>query len=250
MSRQIITHELSKVISEDLIIELLREYDTAKRAHFLQDWEKSILHAGKFSELSLAVVKNIVDKTNVNLDAIHFDKLFGEFMNRKKVTAEDDILLLSIPRAAASIYCIRNKKRVAHVKSIDPNLVDSAYCVSTCDWILSQLVMLYMDCNPEDLSSLIFSFTEKQVPFVEQFEDGSLVVLKDNLGFKEHLLIALYKLGRRVTRKELASTLMTYPQLVNTTSNGLEQLKLIHLNSDGIKITQKGLRYVEEKILT
>jgi len=250
MSRQTITHELSKVINEDLIIELLKEYDAAKRAHFLEDWEKSILHASKFSELSLAVVKSIVDKVKVNLDDIHFDRLFNEFINRKKVTAEEDILMLSIPRAAASVYCIRNKKRVAHVKSIDPNLIDSAYCVSTCDWILSQLVMLYMDYNPKDLSSFIFSLMEKQVPFVEQFEDGSLVVLKENLSFKEHLMIALYKLGRRVTRKELASILMTYPQLVNTTSNNLEQIKLIHINSNGLKITQKGLKYVEEKLLT
>src|SRR4030042_6741579 len=131
MSKKKICNELSKVIDGELVQELLKEYDLAKRSHFLEDWEKTILHAGKFSEMSLAVVKNIVDSEVVDLNQIYFDKLFNDLTNRKKDTAEDDILMLAIPRAAMSIYSIRNKKRVAHIKSIDPDHLDSAYCLST-----------------------------------------------------------------------------------------------------------------------
>lgn len=205
MSEETIINQLSKTVNKDVLRELLKEYDLAKRAHYVEDWEKSILHASKFSEICLAVVKNIIDKETIDINSIHFDRLFSDLNGRKKTTAHDDILMLAIPKTATSVYCIRNKKRVAHVKSINPDLLDSTYCISACDWILAQFLMLFVTDNPNEANSLIHSLIEKQVPFVEQFEDGSLFVLKENLSFKEQLLIALYKLGRRVMKKELAS---------------------------------------------
>lgn len=250
MSTKKILNDLSKAIDERLLSELLKEYDFAKRFHFLEDWEKSILHASKFSELALTVVKNIVDNGIIDINKIHFDPLYNELTNRTKATGEDEILLLAIPRVTRSIYDIRNKKRVAHVKSIDPDLLDSQYCVSACDWILSEFVMLYVTSDPKEANSIICSLIEKQVPFIEQFEDGSLVVLKDGLSFKEKLLIALYKLGRRVPKKELTEILQTYNQLVNSTLNNLQKECFAHINESGAVLTRKGIKFVEDTLLT
>lgn len=250
MSIKGVYKNFSKVIDVKLSNELLKEYDLTKRFHFLEDWEKSILHAGKFSEVTMAVVKNIVDKEIVDINNIHFDQLCNDFINRTQITGEDEILMLAIPRAARSICDIRNKKRVAHVKAIDPNILDSQYCVSACDWILSQFVMLYLESDPEEVSSLIHSLIEKQVPFVEQFEDGTLAILKACLSFKEQFLVALYKLGRRITRKELTRVLKTYDQLVNSTIKNLEDNKLVHINDAGVLLTKKGIKFVEDNLLT
>jgi len=163
----------------------------------------------------MAAIKNIVDKIKIDLNSIHFDSLFNEITARKKVNAVEEILMLAIPRVALSVYCIRNKKRVAHVKSINPDMIDSQYCLSACDWILSQIIMLYVTSNPEETSVLIHSLIEKQIPFIEQFEDGSLMVLDEKLTFKQQLMIVLYKLGRRTPRKEVVRVLSTYPQLLN-----------------------------------
>lgn len=250
MSTQRISASLSKKIDEKLLSELLKEYDSTKRYHFLEDWEKSILHASKFSELSLAVVKNIIDKEVIDINNIHFDHLYNELTNKTKVTGEDEILLLAIPRVTRSIYDIRNKKRVAHVKAIDPDLLDSQYCVSACDWILSGFVMLYVTSDPKEANTIIYSLIEKQVPFIEQFEDGSLIVLKDGLNFKERFLITLYKLGRRVPKKELTQILQTYDQLVNSTLTNLKEDNLVHTNHNGIVLTKKGIKSVEDNLLT
>ena len=67
MSVQRISNEFAKIIDRKLIAELMKEYSMTKRFHYLEDWEKSILHAGKFSEITLAVIKNIVDKQRVIL---------------------------------------------------------------------------------------------------------------------------------------------------------------------------------------
>lgn len=249
MSNKMILDKLSKVVADKLLNELLQEYDMAKKFHFLEDWEKSILHASKFSELTLAVIKNIVDNETIDINNIHFDQLYNDFINRTKVTGEDEILLLAIPRVVRTVYDIRNKKRVAHVKAIDPDLLDSQYCVSACDWTLAQFVMLYLESDPQEVSSIIYSLIEKQVPFVEQFEDGSMVILKENLTFKEQFMVGLYKLGLRVSKKELSRILKTYNQLINSTAKNLEDEKLVHMNENGIILTKKGIRFVEDNLL-
>lgn len=249
MSIKMSVGKLSSVIDKKLLEELLKEYDIAKRFHFLEDWEKSVLHSGKFSELIMAVVKNIVDGDAIDINDIHFDQLYNNIMNRTKTTAKEDILMLAIPRVARSIYDIRNKKRVAHVKAIDPNLLDSQYCVSGCDWILAQLVMLFSQASVKETGAILHSLVEKQIPFVEQFDDGTMIVLKKDLSFKEQFLVCLYKLDVRTNKKELCRILKTYAQLVNYTAKKLETEKLVHINDKGIMLTKSGVRFVEDKLL-
>jgi len=250
MSMKNISEEISKVIDKDLSNELLKEYDLARRFHFLEDWEKSILHASKFSELTLAVIENMVDEKHIDINNIHFEKLFNELIKKTKVTGKDEILMLAIPRVAKSIYTIRNKRRVAHIKAVDPNFLDSQYCISACDWILSQFVMLFLESSPTEVDSIVHSLIEKQVPFVEQFEDNSLVILKEGLNFREQFLVALYRLGKRISKKEITRILKTYSQLVNSTSKNLEKDKLVHVNDNGVVLTKKGLKFVEKKLLS
>ena len=45
-------------IDEKIIKELMKEYREAKRQHFLEKYSGAILHASKFSELVLALIKN------------------------------------------------------------------------------------------------------------------------------------------------------------------------------------------------
>jgi len=54
MSIQKISNEFAKILDKAVISELMKEYEITKRFHYLKDWEKSILHAGKFSEITLA----------------------------------------------------------------------------------------------------------------------------------------------------------------------------------------------------
>lgn len=249
LSVQQISDGLSKSIDKTLIIELLKEYRLAKRSHYLQDWEKSILHASKFSEITLAILKNVIDKDVIDINNIHFSLLCKSILGRKKESGEEEILMLAIPTTARSIYNIRNKKRVAHVKAINPDLIDSQYCISACDWILAELVMLYLKSGPKEVNTIIHSLIDKKVPFVEQFEDGSLIVLEEGLTFKEEFMVALYQLNARMSKKELTRILKTYSQKIHVTAKNLEDEKLVHINDDGVMLTSKGIKFAENQIL-
>jgi len=92
-----------------------------------------------------------------------------------------------------SVYTIRSKKDVVHVKTIDPNFIDSSYCVSACDWMFSELVLLFFKADPnEEASELINSMLKKKVPTIEEFEDGSVMVLRRDLSVSQEIMLTFY----------------------------------------------------------
>ncbi len=188
----------------------------------------------------------------MDIDNIYFNKLLDEIVKYPKPSAEDVILTLAIPRVAESIYTIRSKKVVAHVKTIDPSFIDSSYCGSACDWMLSELAMLFYTSNPKEASELINSLLEKRIPLIEEFENGGIVILKKDLLVKDEFLIYLYyTYPNRITNGDLINAVRYHnPTYAEKILIKLEGEKLIHRNINGNKPTKLGLKYVEDKILT
>jgi hypothetical protein len=169
-------------------------------------------------------------------------------MNYPKSTPEQAILTLAIPRVAVSIQTLRNKKNIAHIKTIDPCFLDSFYCVSSCDWILSELAMLLYTSDPNDAKELIDSFVKKKVPLVEEFEEQSIVILKKDMPLFDEILVTMYhfypqRLSNAFLNKQVKST-----NLYGTLQR-LEDEKLIHRNLEGNKLTQLGIEHVENKLI-
>lgn len=242
---ELIAQDLDKTIIDKLI----DEYRIVKREYFLGDHEKVILHSGKVSELILALIKNKETGKVVDANDIHFNELFEEIRNYPKSSAAEVILTLAIPRVAESIYTIRSKKDVAHVKTIDPNFIDASYCVSGCDWMLSELVLLFFKADPNEANELINSILKKKIPTVEEFEDGSIVILRRDLPFSHEILLTLYHYyPKRLSNRDLIILLKSkriYEQLYR-----LENERLVHRTNDGSKLTILGIKHVEDKILT
>ena len=128
-------------IDRTIIEKLIEEYRIVKKEHLLGDNEKVILHSAKVADLILALIKNKMTGVTVDINNIHFNKLLGEIVKYSKPNAEDVILALAIPRVAESVYTIRSKKNVAHVKTVNPNFIDASYCVTACDWMLSEIAL-------------------------------------------------------------------------------------------------------------
>ena len=239
---------VTKGIDKTIVDKLIEEYGTLKQEHLIGDNEKVVLHAAKFCDIVIALVKNRETGNIVDINNIHFDNLYNEIVNYPKTTPEQTILTLVIPRVAVSIQTIRNKKNVAHIKTIDPCFLDSYYCVSSCDWILSELAMLLYTSNPKEAKELIDSFVKKKVPLVEEFEEQSIVILKKDMTLFDKILLTLYhfypqRLSSTFLNKQLKST-NVYGTLQN-----LDSEKLAHRNDEGSKLTQLGIEYVENKIV-
>jgi len=247
-AEELITQGIDKTIVEKLI----EEYRIVKREHFLADDEKVVLHSAKVSDLILALIKNKVSGKVEDVNNLQFNKLLEEVLKCPKPSAVDVILTLAIPRVAESVYTIRSKKDVAHVKTIDPSFIDSSYCVSACDWMLSELVLLFFKADVNEARELINSILTKKVPTIEEFEDGSIVILKKDLSLNDEFLLALYHVyPKRITNEDLIKILhYSNRRYAEKVLMELEGKKLIHRNNEGNKLTKNAIEYVEDEILT
>lgn len=243
---------ISKGIDKIIVDKLIEEYKIVKKEHLFGDDEKVILHSAKVSDLILALIRNKVSGKVVDINKIHFNKLLEEVKKYPKPSAEEVILTLAIPRVAESIYTIRSKKDVAHVKTIDPSSIDSSYCVSACDWMISELAMLFYTSDPKEANELINSILEKKIPTIEEFENGSIVILKKGLALKEEFLLALYHgYPERMANEDLMKTIhYGNPLYAKKVLIGLEDERLVHRNNEGNKLTKSGIKYVEETLLS
>ncbi len=233
-----------------LINELIKEYNQIKNSFILSDFEKTIISGGIFVEIVLRSILIYYNVQNIDFRKSKFDKMFNTLINLQKLSAKDEILTLVVPIVAKSIYTLRSKKKVAHFKEIDPNFIDAKYVIEASDWIFSQLLLFMEKINEHKMKEVLDKFVERKLPVVEKFEDGSILILKENLPFSDELLLLLYiNYPKRVKKDEIIfSVKPKYPQLLSTTLRRLERKKFIHINKNGIKLTKLGIIRVEKII--
>ena len=248
MQANTIVNQLLSSIDPSLVNELLDEYKAVKMKQLSGDWGDCLVHCGKFAELTMAIVKMNYDK-KVDKNKIQFDELYRDFIKRSKPSPEDEILLLAIPNAAKAMYTIRNKKKAAHFKEINPDFIDGAISSEICDWILSQFILIKCRSSPSETAKFVNSLIERTIPLIEEFEDGSLVILKIDVRFIDKLLLSLYRLNKRVANNEIKRVIkVKYPEQLRRALSDLEDNVLIHRNNSGVRITQLGTRKAEEII--
>lgn len=237
-------------IEGEIINRVIEEYREVKKAYFFGNYEEVIKHAGKFSEVILALIESKVSGKSVNLDKVNFDELYKKLVNHPKSSATDEILTLAMPRVAQSVYTLRSKKDVVHVKTVDPNFIDSVYCVTACDWMLSEIALLFLKADEREICELINSVLKKKIPLIEEFEDGTIVILKKDLLRSDEILLTLYyHYPRRLPNSDLEKILKLPSKSIYVYLKRLEDERLIHRTEDGSKLTQLGIKYVEENLL-
>ena len=236
--------ELAKHIDKTILDEILEHYRVLKIAYQLQDWEKSLIRGGKFSE---SVMK-----------AIHFLRT-GEVVRRISVESEindtlkdtklPDSVRLLIPRAIRVLYGHRSQRGGAHTYPFDPNAMDCSLVSPIADWILSELVRLYYTTDPERAMAIVKALTKKTTPFVE-YIDGDYVVLRQNAPAREQIGFILYaRYHNRTTPTQLKRWIADHsPQSITISLQRMEKAKLVHRNSEGVILTTLGIREVEHEI--
>jgi DNA-binding PadR family transcriptional regulator len=237
-------------IDEGIAKRLIEEYRDVKKAHFFNKYEEVIKYAGKFSETILALIENKVSGKSINLDKVEFDELYKKIVKYPKSSAKEEVLTLAIPRVARSVYTLRSKKDVVHVKTVDPDFIDSVYCLTACDWMLSEIALLFLKVDEREVYELINSVLKKKIPLVEEFEDGTIVILKKDLSRSDEILLTLYyHYPRRLPNSDLDKILKLPSKSIYVYLQRLEDERLIHRTEEGSKLTQLGIKYVEENLL-
>lgn len=246
---EILKQQLSQSIDETLIEELLREYQDIINCFYIGDSVKILSASGRFVEIVLAIISYIHDKKIVNLNNISVESLYKKIIDLPKNNGEEELIYLEIPRVARAIYTIRSKKRGAHRKDLDPIIQDRIFIKAGADWIMSSFIFLYHTKSDKEISILIDSLLEKKVPFIEEFDDKGIVVLKKGIDFKWTILLILYHFSRFVDKRELKKlSKPKYPQILDTSIRALEDDKYIFVDKSEIKITKLGIQKIEKDI--
>jgi len=249
MTKPKIITQLETVFGNNMLTKLLDEYREIKKEFLKESWSSCISHCALFAELTVAALKILYDTNPIDLNQIHFDNLYKDLTSRQKPNPEDEILLLAVPNAAKTVYTIRSKKKIAHIKFIDPDFLDATLVSSICDWILSQFVLLKCQSSPQETSKFIHSLVERKIPLMEEFDDGSMLVLKHDIAFHYEILLILYKKNMRISKDHFTTIIeIEYRQKLNTAITFLKDKKLIHVNNEGIMITKLGIEKAERII--
>lgn len=247
MSQIILKQKFQKVFGQSFAKEFLFEFEKSKSAYWLGDITKGLIHAARFSEICIACLKQMSEPSiNIDLNKIKFGKFFEELRKLPKPSAKEEMLYLVIPQVLKVIFSIRNKKRVAHIKMTNADSIDLEFVITSCNWVMSQLIIIYLNIPFENAIILTNSIMERKIPTIEKFEDGEIMILKKGLKFKEELLLVLYQFPKRMTREELNIILKPKKSsYISTYLTGLYKEKLIHLNKEGAIINKNGIKEIE-----
>ncbi len=248
MNQKFIMKKFQNIFGKSFAKELLFEFERTKSAYWLGDVTKGLLHAARFSEVCIACLKQLSEPLKkVDLNKIEFGEFYNDLLKLHKPSAKEEMLYLVIPQILKAVFSIRSKKRVAHIKMTNADSIDFDFVITACNWVISQVIIIFFDISFENAIILTNSIMEKKIPTIEQFEDGEIMILKKGLKFKEDLLLILYQFPKRMTRQEL--NLILKPKqasYVSTYLNGLYKDKLIHLNKEGAIINKNGIKEIEE----
>lgn len=235
---------------------LLDAYLEAKRRFHLGDLRPNQVEGGRFTEAAFRILEHQVFGTFTPIGTT-LSKVPDLVKNLGNAPAagSNDSLRIHIPRTLQAVYDIRNKRNIAHLATIDPNLQDASLVIAILDWVMAEFVRLYHQSTTA-ADVIVQQIVSKEVPAMQMF--GAFPRILKSVAVPQHILILLYWKGAEgATRDELLGWIVgearapTAPQRknFNTAMGRLDSRNQIHDSGQRVFITKEGEREVDEKKL-
>jgi hypothetical protein len=108
-----------------------------------------------------------------------------------------------IPRLLPALYEVRNNRGVGHVGGdVDPNHMDATFVVTSCNWIMAELVRVYHNVTTAEAQDVVDSLVERRIPLI--WEGGDIRrVLVPSLTLKQQILVLLSTSIKEVATADL-----------------------------------------------
>lgn len=250
---------------EEHIKGLLYKKFPAKRVrplikHFLEcvqgfeenNWEKSLTKAGKFIEAIVKLLWLYCGETLPMPRKFKASLYAQKITNISKNNLPEDELRVQIPRACIFTYDISSNRGARHdPEELDPNEMDANVVISTCSWILAELVRVCAKGTLaiDEVKQLVDSLMERRYPIFEDI-DGRIYV--DHRKYTSAPECALLILSRsypgRIDRKTLVDLLTRHT--FRRTALKFERLKqYVDIDSAGNILLRATGRQKAEQIL-
>lgn len=181
---------LEKASDKKLAEHIINSFKEVERNYHLKSWKTSSLDAGHFVEAvrRLIELKLFGQYTPINKPLPNFnDKCLNSYLNKQG----EESYRIHIPRLLFTIYGIRNKRGIGHISNIKPNKIDSTLILSSCKWVLAEIIRLNSQLPIEETENLIDEIIERNVEGI--WEVGETIrILEDGLSLKDKILYLLY----------------------------------------------------------
>ena len=227
---------------------LEREFSKLRDRYGRQDWEPGQLNGGKFAESVFRYVEWC--------DSRNYTPL-GKQVRRKTIinrvasnTTLAESVRLQIPVVAELIADVRNKRDVGHLRgSVSVNGMDANLVMACASWLLAEIARLESGVSPAKAQQMVDSLVERRVPIIEEI-DGEPVVLNTKLNAISRVLVLLYKKHPERVPLKILQSWVKYQNVTQFRSLLVDKLReaFLVMNDDGVRLTLKGVAYVEKNI--
>jgi hypothetical protein len=175
----------------ELATKTLDAYKEIEENYFLEKWKPSELDAGHFVEC----VRRIIEWELCPPHTDFSSKLSNFSDNVLKLYEQkqgNESFRMLIPRTLKSVYNIRNKRGVGHIKDISPNRMDATFILFSVKWVLAEIVRLVSNLSIPETQILVDNIVERKLDIIWK-HNGTSRILYNKLVAREQILILLYE---------------------------------------------------------
>lgn len=149
---------------------LITEYNEVLQRYLEGRWTAAELSGGKFSEIVYTILDGHA-KGVYSAGPSKPPQFVDACRSLEKNTHVPRSFQILIPRILPALYEVRNNRNVGHVGGdVNPNAMDSLFVVSTCSWVMGELVRVFHNVNIADAQKMVDLITGRKVPLI--FDTG------------------------------------------------------------------------------
>lgn len=227
--KAVITAASDSVLA-NLIVDPFKEVE---RHFYLKAWKTCELDSGHFVE----GVRRYLDQrlagsyTPIGKTLPKFND--HELKRYESHASAHESYRIHIPRVLYGVYGIRNKRGVGHVAMVAPNYMDAVYVLSSCKWVLAEIVRLESGLEAEETALIIDKVVERNIEGIWE-ENGNRRIIAQHLKtVDETILFALFDRSPQSTEDLQAMVEAKTPRYFLRRLQQLHEAKLITLTADG-----------------
>ena len=189
-------------IPDGLRTPLLAEYQSIVQNYAEHRWSPSELSGGKFCEIVHTILEG--HATGKYADAPSKPQDFvGACRRLEKNTHVPRSFQILIPRLLPALFEVRNNRGVGHAGGdVDPNHMDATFVITSCNWVMAELVRVYHSLSTQDAQAIVDTLVERRVPLIWEGENVRRV-LDPTMKLRPQILLLLATSAGRVATSDL-----------------------------------------------
>jgi hypothetical protein len=159
-------------------------------------WEPAELNGGKFCEIVYSILHGALVgafplQASKPVNMVAACRALENLTPPGPLVGERSLRIL-IPRLLPYLYEIRNNRGVGHVGGdVNPNVADAGAVLSTCSWVMAELVRIFHGTTLESAQNAVDSLVTRRHPLVWSV-DSTKRVLDSSVKASDQVLLLLY----------------------------------------------------------